>query len=149
MKIIIGLLLTLCIFFPYHSAAGPLTVRCSGYGSWGDQKVKILIEIVIPEKKDRGVMLWSKEKQKAEIIIPIVSVGLGTIQINEQLGESKSSHRHQFFVTQLPDNENSLIGFYFANSSYINTIRVDLWKKNKPFTYFDSYNNEIIQGSSE
>ncbi len=147
MKFIIGLLSTLCLLVPYHLEAGPLTIRCSGFGLWGDQKVKVQIEIVLPEKKDRGVMLWSKEKQKAEIVIPIVAVGLGTIQINEQLGEAKSSHRHQFFVTRLPDNENSLIGFYFSNS-YVNTIRVDLWKKDMPFTYFDTYNNEIIQGTS-
>ena len=75
-------------------------------------------------------------------------VGIGTIQINEQMGAAKSSHRHKFIVTRLPGNGNSLIGFY-VTGPYVNSIRADLWKKGKPFIYFDSYNNEVIKGHCE
>ena len=68
--------------------------------------------------------------------------------VTEQLGNSTSSNRHDFIVTQMPDEENSLIGFFLVGSN-VNSIRVDLWKKDKPFIYFDSYNNEIIKGNSE
>jgi hypothetical protein len=133
MKLIISLSFLLCLTVLDNVHAGPLTVRCYGHRPWGDQIIEIEIEMVIPDKRDHVVSLYSPEKKNTEIP-NITPVGISTIQISEKLGDSKSSHRHQFVVSRLPDERNSLIGFYLINS-YVNAIRADIWKEGKPFLY--------------
>ena len=150
MKIVAGLFITLC-FLISNANASPLIVRCLGSSTiWGNT-VKIKIEITLPDKLDQVLTTSSLKDKNTELLqqpSPYTSVGMGTIQIIEQIGSQKSSHRHKFIVTRLPDSYNSLIGFY-VTGPYVNSIRADLWKKGKPFIYFDSYNNEIIKGHCE
>jgi len=147
MKFFIGTILYLCFFIPYQLEAGPLTVRCSGQSSWGGQEVNILIEIAMPEKNDRILSFLSPTSQDPNLPGDAM-VGIGSIQINEQMGDAKYSRRHPFIVTRFPDDNNSLIGFYLIKQ-YVYVIRADLWKKDKPFIYFDSYNNDVIKGNCE
>jgi hypothetical protein len=109
------------------------------------QTIDVEIEIALPAERDKAVSIYSLKTKEPEILNSL-SVGIGTIQVIEQLGDSKSSHRHQFIVTRLPDDENSLIGFFLVDS-YVYAIRADLWKKNKSFLYFDSFNNEVVRGT--
>lgn len=148
MKIFVGLFITLCLMIN-NVNANPLTVRCQGSTKLWGKTIKVKIEIVLPDKIDKTLVTYLPENKSIDQLqLYGTKVGIGTIQINEQMGATKSSHRHKFIVTRLPSDDNSLIGFY-VTGPYVNSIRANLWEKGKPFIYFDSYNNEVIKGHCE
>ena len=130
------------------AVANSLVVRCSAETHWWGETINIQIDIVLPEKADKIVAIGDNKGK--DFVFPdiMTPVGLGSVEIIEKFGNTKQSHRHIFIVTRLPDESNSLIGFYLVNS-YVNTIRADLWKNPKTFIYFDTYNNEVLHGKCQ
>lgn len=127
--------------------ASPLTVRCSAKASFGNMPIEVQIDIALPEKINKYIkyVFVSRDGKEVEVIEEI-SVGIGAIEITENAGGGKESHRHKFIVTRMPSDVNSLIGFYTINQ-YVNSIRVEWWEKTKTFIYFDTYNNEVLRGT--
>jgi hypothetical protein len=142
---IIAFVLVLFVSTIGHTQEVPLTIRCYGSQEWAGRTIDLKIEIALPAKLDRTLSLLSPTKKEVDIIAH-TPFGIGTIQINEQLGAAKSSDRYPFITTEMPDSEHSLIGFYLRGP-HIFVIRADLWKKNKPFKYFDSLYNDFIHGT--
>jgi len=125
--------------------ATPVVVQCSAEKPFGNQIMHVQIDIALPKNTDKFV--WTADKDGAALhVSDTTPVGIGSIDITEILGEAKESHRHDFVVTRMPSDNNSMVGFYLTNS-YVNSIRVELWKKTKAFVYFDTYNNEVLRGT--
>jgi len=74
-------------------------------------------------------------------------IKVGELRIRETLGSSllKEPRNYKFLVTALPDSADSLIGFVL-DGTYVHVLRVELRKKKKPFTFYDSEKNSIAQG---
>ncbi len=133
MKMFLSIFFVFCFAIPNDTEAGPLTVRCSGQPMWAEQVVAVQIEIALPIEKRQVVSIYTPDRQTWDFP-DLTPVGVGAIQIAEQMGDANSSHRHKFIVTRFPDEKSSLAGFYLINS-YVNFIRADLWEKDKPFIY--------------
>jgi hypothetical protein len=130
-------------------AAAPLVVRCTGdhtttWGDMGNQGIQTHIDVVIPEKLDQLMTLLSEKGEQLGLADPW-PVGVGDIEVKLSIGNQSQSSRHKFIVTRMPDSANALIGFY-KMSSYIQTLRADLWEKDKPFVFFDALNKQVVSG---
>jgi len=144
MKIVIGTILLILAQVTSVEAV-PVVVQCSGEKPFGNQIMHVKIDIVLPKKTDKFV--WIADKDGTDLhLSDTTPVGVGSIEITEILGGTKESHRHDLVVTRMPSDNNSMVGFYLTNS-YINSVRVELWKKTKAFIYFDTYNNEVLRGA--
>ena len=133
-------------------ATEPLVVRCMGenMSTWGDsfsQDIQTRIDVVIPETLDRHLTTSSRKGELLDFVDPWpVGVGIGEIEITLSLGDYYStSSRSKFIVTQIPDSEHALIGFYKMDSD-IQTLRAELWKKDKPFVFFDVTHIRVVSG---
>lgn len=127
--------------------ASPLIVRCSANQTWGNKDISIEINIALPDTTDNYLAILDRSGEY-NALNNYDTVGVGKLEVTETVGKASQSRRHDFVVTRMPSNSNSLIGFY-VRYSYVNSIRVDLWQKNKPFIYFDTFNNEILRGTCE
>ena len=81
--------------------SAPLVIRCTGYPTWGDKKITQRIDIVLPEEQDRLVTLsdWDAKGAKPNLVVSDSPVGVGSIEINEFLGDQSSRSRHKLIVT--------------------------------------------------
>lgn len=147
MKMIMATAALLGVVHVAPATASPLVVQCLARASWATQTIKVIVEIALPQEANMLLQVSTRDGKIAAVPDGTL-VGLGTIQVTEALGQAEESHRHEFLVTRMPDEKNSLVGFYLTNS-YVNSIRADLWEKEKRFLYFDTYNNEVLRGECQ
>lgn len=131
--------------------AGSMVVLCEGDRYYGKQTFKISIEIALPEKLDRLIILASENNAMSESglsnleIIGLDPVGVGNIQISENGKFTNKSDRYEFVVTTLPGKGEDLTGFFRPNGR-VSSFRARLWVEPKTYTLFDPWENELLRG---
>ncbi len=120
-----------------------------------EKRISVYIDVVIPDAnvEEYVLTLADKESRKSKILItpksviaPIPLVRKSFIEITESLdkGGKHKSIRYDYIITKMPDSNNSLVGFVYGVDPWI--LKVDTWKKNKPFTFFQTGSDNLIQG---
>lgn len=137
-------------------------LKCTGGRTWNENELgkfmgeilEVQLDIVVPEKKDEKFIpgLLSKDGKFERIENSMLQFRKSTIEITESLGKGetkaiKNQGRYGFIVTRMPSESNSLIGFLIPDGSHVWSIRVDSWKKDKPFYLYRSDWNELVTGN--
>jgi hypothetical protein len=128
-------------------------IRCKGeYTCLNTEKAKIRIDIVLPEKLDMVLTLSDFPSGEPKAIVRNRMVGKGIIEI---LWDKRTTPDiNELIVTQLPDSNFSLYGFFMDYHVPV-TIRIDLLelpngKKANRFFLFEPYRmDQAIQGECE
>ena len=131
------------ILLLFSSSAYSEVLRCKNENTLiGSNKYPIQLDIVLPESYKLYAELSTFSGESKGIFIS--HLGEGIIEVS-----TPNTKRFKFLVTQRPsESGNSLIGFYYQDS-HIHTVRVDTWKQNKPFFYYESFLNQFITGNCE
>lgn len=130
------------LLLAFSGSAYGEVLRCKGEFTSIETKYPIQLDIVLPESYRLSAWITTFSGEPKGIVIP--RLGEGIIEV-----DTGFTKRFKFFVTRQPDDsENSLVGFYYEES-YIQTVRVDIWKKDKPFFYYESFRNQLITGNCE
>jgi len=161
--IIIGILLTILLasnsFSETLRCKGKIVWSDTGSGEWMGHALSVQLDSVLPDKH-----------------VPVYKIGLfteggklkqflgdepseyrkGVIEIKESVsGVTKTTRnqgRHELIISKMPDVKggNSLVGFFAPYAGmYIFSVKVDVWKKNKPFYFYRSEFDELISGNCE
>ena len=139
------LILSVSLIVAIPSAVNAEIVRCKGETHWGGLVSPVRIDVVLPESRDLLVILSDREAKLVEIVTGGQRVGNGTIEV--KYGDREPT-RFSFVMTGSPDKRNSLVGFY-VGGNYPMVLRADLWAEGKPFTFYNSWENELIKGRCE
>jgi hypothetical protein len=122
-----------------------------GTRSWENESLITQIDVVLPTKLDRVLIVRPRNGSRLGVLSD--GVGVGRIEITERYGCAEISDRRKFIVTMMPEKHIALEGFSSmrgtTGSSFLSGLRADLWKKKKPFVYLDTIEDKILAGHCE
>jgi hypothetical protein len=128
-------------------------LRCEGsiVNSRNDfeKRITVYIDVVIPDEiAEEYILTLADEKtgKLRSLLSPTPLVRKTFLEIAKSFdkGGKQQPKRYDFIVTKMPDNSNSLVGFVYGFEPWI--LKVDTWKANKPFIFFQTGIDDFIQG---
>lgn len=114
-----------------------------------DKRITVYIDVVVPDDNAEEYVLTLADKKNGQFKSflkhnPIVKKTFIEISKSIDKGRKQKSERYEYIVTKMPDNNNSLVGFVYGYEPWI--LKVDTWMENKPFSFFQTGFDHLIQG---
>jgi hypothetical protein len=118
-----------------------------------ERRITVYINVVIPDDTSEEYVLTLGDKESGRsksliipksVITPTPLVRKSFIEIAESLDKDRKNKavRYNYIITKMPDSNNSLVGFIYGVEPWI--LKVDTWKENKPFTFFQTGSDKLI-----
>ena len=117
-----------------------------------DKRITYYIDIVIPADNAEEYLFTLADKNSGKFksflqhnpIVRKTFIDVSSSLYKDKGGKRQQSERYEYIITKMPDNNNSLVGFVYGYEPWI--LKIDTWKKNKPFLFFKTGCDDLIQG---